>query len=387
MPASFHRSLSLLTLGTSLLAFSPAAAAPGEATVTLTGLSIRVRPATTQLLSNTYTASFTSADDDTINDEFYNSGGTTIYASEVIIDYPGSEALGPVVAILDVGIPDGGDADLNGLTDFQDVDRSVAGTTTGTLLVDDGMDISRGTVSATWTRAAGSAAGTVQFKVSLPDFGLVNLTFNHAFEIFHYRGVWKYAVQGNQLVGTVDLPRLGAPGGFQGNFPVRRVNAVELERAPTIFTNPNAVEFAVFGSLDVENVPFPIEYITGPLYGGVLIFADGDPTTPFTDEYDFFELLVEDRNDADGDGLPDLSDATTSPPAQAPVLTTVTSGGTLRIRLQGTARAKCTVEVSPSLAVPGWITAGEVTLDAQGAGELEVGGLGEAARFFRARTP
>ncbi len=358
-----------------------------EATLTLTSLSLKVPPATLSTIGGQYGLSFSTADDDSINSELFQSGGSAEYQTYAIVDYPGSEALGALIGVLTLQTPLGGDTNVNGIIDFLEVDRAIATTTTtGEIEIDDGVDFSRGTVTATWQRPANSTTGTVQLKVNLPDFGFQNLTFDHTFEVFQYRGTLTYSRSGTNVTAAINLPRVGAPGSFVGNLPVTRVSNVELNRAPVSWTGPGGQTFDVLGTDDVEGVPLPISHIIGRFYGGLVIFADGDPTTPFPDEYDFFDLLIEDLNDADGNGLPDLTDDLTPAPAR-PTLAASITAGVLQVEITGTPGARFVVESASTLPATSWNTVGEVVLDPSGKGSLNAGEANGTARLFRARTP
>ncbi len=381
-PTSRLRSaLALLTLtGTSALLAN-------EATFTLTSLSMKVPTASTNLLGSIYSLSFTTADDDTVNGELFASEGTGTYTSNAILNYPGSEALGALVGLITLDIPLSGDTNVNGITDFLEVDRAIASTaTTGTIEIDDGMEFSRGTVNATWRRNANEATGTVELRVNLPDFGFQSLTFNHTFEIFQYRGILTYTRNGDAVTATVNLPRQGAAGAFTGSMPMTRLSNVELSRAPVTWKGPGNLDYELFGTDDLEDVPLPVSYVARNFYGGLIILADGDPSTPFPDEYDFFDVLIEDPNDTDKDGLPDLSDTLSVAPAQ-PTLAASFTPTAVQIEVTGTPGMPFVIESSPTLPATTWTTAGQVTLNASGKATFSITDLSGNARLFRARTP
>lgn len=361
------------------------AGATRVATMTLTGDSIRVSPAAAKDLSGNYSVSFSTTDDGTINDELYQSGGTDEYGSIVIIDYPGAATLGPIRGVFDLFIPSPGDRDVNGITDFLEVTRAIAGeTSTGTIEVDDGMDVSHGTVAATWTRAAGSSKGTVRMKVNLADFGIQNLVFTHVFEIFQYSGSLKYDLDGTNVTATVNLPRLGGGVGFVGSMPMGRVDSRTMFRYDTQWKGPGGFDYDVLSTSGIEDVDLNITYVTHSIYGGVLVFQDGNPATPFQDEYDYFDVIITDPNDANGNGLPDLSDPVTVAP---PKVAWAGVGGSGKIGITGEPGALVAVEGTASLVAPVWAKVGEATLDPAGAGIVDVGVPSQGSMFFRARVP
>lgn len=355
--------------------------------MTLSCLSIRVRPATFAPLGFQYRLEFTTADDDTVNDEMYRAGGTEEVGSSAVLHYPGSEALGPIVASLVLKTPMGGDLDVDGVTDFLQVSRAVPNlTSAGTLEVDDGMDVSRGTVAATWNRAAGSATGTVQLKVSLPDFSIQDLVFTHAFEVFQYTGVLTYDVSGTNIAASVDLPREGGGTGFQGPMPMGRIDAATLARLPATWTGPGQLDYEPIDTFGLEDVETTLNYIAKGLYMGLVIFADGDPSTPFANEYDFFDVVIRDPNDADGDGIPDLSDVPGAVLLR-PGITMRIEGGRARATVTGTADARCWVERADAIEGNGWTKAAEVVLGPAGSAEVDLGASTGDAAWFRARWP
>lgn len=365
--------------------WTPVRAATRVAKLTLTGDFIRIQPATVEQFGRRFSVAFSTADDGTLNGELGQDGGTDQYTTLAVIEYPGSEALGPARAFFSLKIPLAGDLDANGVTDFLEVRRAIAGLASkGDLEVDDGMEISRGTVAATWTRAAGSSAGTVEMKVSLPDYGIQDLVFSHAFEVFQYSGTLSYEVVGTNVTASVDLPRLGGGVGFKGAMPMGRLDARTLFRYGTTWKGPGGFDYGVLSTADIEGVEFPVDYITHGIYGGVVVLADGDPSTPFPNEFDYFDLIVEDPNDADGDTLPDLTDPSGAPP---PRVSFGVSGGVGVVRVSGPAGARATVESRRDLGGAGWAPVGEVVLDASGAGQVGVGVPLESAMFFRARVP
>lgn len=357
-----------------------------EALFTLTSLSMKVPAASLNLLGQVYSLAFSTTDDGTSNGELY-AFGSGQYESTATLHYPGSDALGPLVGALELTTPLSGDLNVNGVTDFLEVDRAIAKTTTtGTIDIDDGMEVSQGTVTATWTRAAGSAVGTVEMKVSLPDFGFQSLAFNSSFEIFQYKGTLTYNRNSNAVTASVNLPRQGAAGSFVGSMPMTRTSDFDLDRAAVTWKGPGGLDFALLGSNDIEDAPLPVNYVAKQFYAGLIVLADGDPTTPFADEYDFFDLLIEDPNDTDGDGLPDLTDSLSVAPVR-PTLAATLAAGNVRVRVTGgTAGGRVAVERSPALPSSEWIRVGEVTLDAAGKGEVNAGAPTGDRAYFRTRA-
>ena len=255
--------------------------------------SVRVPPASTRQSGQTYVLGFTTADDGTVNDELYESGGNTTYASVALLQVPGFTD--PFVLDFSVDLPNTGDADLNLLTDFFEVVRPVAAqVTSGELTLDDGMDVTRGQVTATWNRTAGSTKGAVQFRLLLSDFGLPSLTFNHQFEIFEYQGKLTYTVSGTNINAAVDLTRQGsAADKFTGPFFMTRRNTSELDRADNDWFGPANENYTVLSSTAIDGAELLLTRgATGTNYYGCFFFLDGIPSTSFPNEFDLWDVQI-----------------------------------------------------------------------------------------------
>ena len=165
-----------------------------------------------------------------------------------------------------------------------------------------------------------------------------------------------------------------------------RTSEIELDRAAVTWKGPGDLDFELLGSNDIEDAPFPITHVSQRFYAGVIVLADGDPTTPFTDEYDYFDLIIEDQNDADGDRLPDLTDSPSVAPPR-PTLATTLFEGSLRVLVTGGAPAgRVAVERSPALPAAEWSSVGEVTLDDAGKAVVNAGIPTGDRAYFRTRT-
>ena len=314
--------------------------------------SVKVSPGTFKQLGQTSTLSF-SVDPNRINNELAVSGtGPSLYNTLLILDAP--SFLEPLRAPLDIAVPDPGDLDLNGLPDFFDVSLELTSVkTSGTFSLDDGMEITQGTVSAVWSRPAESTTGTVKIQVNVNGLGSLG-TFTHSFEIFGYHGALTYTNAGTNLFASVDLERAGAAGKFQGPFHLAQIDENELSFAPSQWQGPGDLNFSVLGSYEL-GAEDPLTLLRGGQltnYFGSFFFADGDPTTSFENEYDLWVLEIHDGNDSDKDGLPDLSDPVdgTVPAVKGPVLSlSVAGNGVTRLTLTGTAGQNVLVQQADML--------------------------------------
>lgn len=388
MRSPFQRVLrSALTLAWVVIAIPGVHATPRTAQMTLSGTFLKLSTASLSQLGFDYRLAFTSTDDESFNGELYRSMGTGSVGSKATLDYPGSQFLGPLTGMIELGTPLGGDTNVNGITDFLEVGRAIANlSSSGTLDFDDGTDVSHGTVTATWNRAAGSATGTVVLKVDVPDYGLANLTFSHTFEIFEYTGTLTYDVAGTNISATLNLPRIGATGAFTGPMPMYRIDPVTLGRGITRWKGPGNLDFTPLDSLGLEGMEATINYLGKGFYGGLVVLEDGDPSTAFTDEFDFFDLIINDPNDSNANGIADLSDLPASVPVR-PTLTAQWTSGKLSIRVSGPAGTRQVLERADALPGRSWTTAAEATLDSSGSAVIDLGTPSGDVGLFRVRTP
>ncbi|MSU34184.1 MAG: hypothetical protein EXS36_03550 [Pedosphaera sp.] len=350
--------------------------------------SVKVSPGTVKQLGQTSTLSFT-VDPARINDEFTVSPTSpALYTTVMILDVP--SFLEPLKATLNIGVPDSGDINLNALPDFFEVPRALASaTTSGEFRLDNGMEITEGTVSAIWSRPADSTTGTVKIQVNVNGLGSLG-TFTHTFEIFEYHGALTYTNAGTNVVASMALERMGGSGTFEGPFNFSNIDANELSFAPSQWKGPGNLNFNVLGSYEL-GVKDPLTLLRGGLvtnYFGAFFFADGDPATPFEDEYDLWVLQIHDGNDTDKDGLPDLSDPVegTGPPPKGPLLSlAVSSNGIARLTLTGTAGQKVLVERSETMSSSMWQGVQTATLGVEPI-TLEFPASTAPSVFWRARV-
>ena len=290
-----------------------------DTTAYLASTSVRVLPATLSSLGLVNSLGLSSLGDGTINDELAFSDNETDPESHAAIAYLNLAGGGgdPIPFNLFMGVPDLGDVDLNGLTDFFEVRRSVSNeSTTGELNYDDGSGSTlSGTVDTVWNRAAGSASGTVSLHLKIPDFG-VDLTFLHRFEIIQYKGTLSYTNKPTGITASVQFLRLGLPSGqtnqITGPISLIRTNDYELG-----FTSGtwHYVGTAGRGALSFESSEDIATSVSRtPIHGGyegLIPFDNGVPTIPSNGQgqYLLWWLDIFDSNDANHNGIPDLSDA------------------------------------------------------------------------------
>ena len=342
------------------LALLPAAALPihaNEATIQIACTSIRAGDASAVDVAETsfeirYTSDFSETDINSFNGEWYQFIGTVGYESVFTLE---NVDFGVVdIGVLDVEIPNPGDANLNFLTDFFEVDRAVSGQTQGTVALGGKSQA----VTAVWQRAAGETTGTVTLSFpAFPALLIGELTFTHTFEILQYQGTLTYTppASDGSIAATVNLKRVGAEGSFEGPFPLKLAADGTIERLATEWTNSLEESFELLGSKDIEDVDLSLVRV--PLrkqYAGSFFFLDGIPSTPdFQDEFDLWDVFIDDPNDVDGDGLADLGDA---PAGAPPVARLAWINNTLQVGIEAPAGTRVQIQQRASLSEGDWAT-------------------------------
>lgn len=298
-----------------------------DATINLYCLSLRVNPATAKVLSIPYTMEFTSGSvgvGEIANGELGvadSTAGTTHIAqfrlsSDTYID--------PFTGILYLNVPSIGDANKNGLNDFMEPSQSVASVQTTGFIVDD-LTGSEGTVTATWSRAAGTNRGTCTMDVNAT---YLRATFVHSFELLNYTGTLHYTPDTNVVAGDVALHLFSDTNAtLVGPVSIDKTNANQLHLEAGTWTNSALLNFGYFATYDGEYITR-----TGTNYLGLLDVVDGNLDTTYVD-YALWRLLISDPNDANKNGVPDLSD---SMDTRLPSLKISRAAGQLQLSISST---------------------------------------------------
>lgn len=356
-----------------------------EATMVMTCYSLSMPGASSTVGAEDLHLAFTNEAADEINNEWFLSGGTSEISSLLVLTFGDTQA----TALANLRIPNAGDLDVNLLTDFFEVSKPVTGAqTTGEFELDDGMDVYPGTLKASWNRPADSASGTCKIQLSLPDFGLINVTFDHTFEILQFKGPITYSVTGTNVDASVKLLRQGAAGEFSGPWPLYQYSRAELGWKSTDWDGPGGFQFQVLANDALADVPFSLLRAgnrTSDLYLGAFFLDDGDPTTPFTDEYDLWEVVVIDPNDSNSNDIPDLSDVPSNGiPGNPPVLSVRLVGDRLQLKIEGKAGQSVTLEQRTTLGTGSWATAQTFVLSSD-TQEFDLGVPAASIFFIRAK--
>ncbi|MBI4326824.1 MAG: hypothetical protein HY674_16410 [Chloroflexi bacterium] len=258
------------------------------------------------------------------------------------------------------------DEDNNGLIDDFEVSRSISGTTTG---VYEDWAFGESPLQATWIRAANSKNGTC--RLTFPDLGL---TFNHTFEVIEYAGTLSYTNAGANISGAVQMTQVqDADNKLEGTLALTKENANLLPVTPGSWTHSSG-KILAYQATDLER--FQTNYLA------YLLFDDGEPATEALDFVDW-DLVVVDSNDANGNGIPDLSDV---PQPIRPELSVSRTQTHLLFKITGEIGRLYDLEESGSLTQPAWTTASTVILSANSQ-ELQWPLPAGQARFYRLKAP
>lgn len=370
----FLRLLLLAALFAPLLL--PGRAASNTAQLSFHCQSVRLYPASVKQLGLTYRISFTTVDGEPngelgIDDD---PNSPTIHSTVILFEHP---VLGDtLINKLFLDPPDIGDADINRVDDFFQVDRAVNGVTTAGAFEDPFFGLVE--VTATWSRAAGSTTGNCVMTLQ-GDF--VDATFNVPFEVFQYRGPVTYG-PGLGAPARVDLTRQGAPGSLQGDWHLSLHSPDELTFPADQWLDEGGHTFTF---IPAGNIEFYLTHIIRQFYHGLGGTFDGMPATPADEEYIVWEFNLFDPNDADGDRIPDLTDPP-GPSSVAPVVTVRIEDSFLKLRVTAEIGQTVIIERKPTLGTAEWSEV-ETTALSQTTQEFTLPLSGDDSDFYRARTP
>jgi hypothetical protein len=254
---------------------------------------------------------------------------------------------------MDLNIPDL-DANNDSHPDFFQVSQEFAAASSGTYAIN---SIGSGTVTAFWSRAAGSHLGTC----ALTFFNTVvgTMRFYPQFEILEYAGPLFYTPGSNTVTGTVNLARTGAPSEtLQG--------AVVFVKSSDPY-NQSTLQAGTWTNGAMDTLTFVSHVVRRRVppwqtnYFGLFGFADGDLSTADPDYRDW-ELTIDDVNDSDHDGIPDFSDDPIATLPRRPQLTLTTAPTNLWLKISGDINHLHLVQQVTSLSSTNWQTIGSVML-------------------------
>ncbi len=282
-----------------------------------------------------------------------------------------------IVGQIAVEMPPPVDANGNGFDDFFESSQPVAPSTTQGVF---STPVDRGTVTARWSRAAGSATGTCRLQMTSETYGPLP-EFTHPFELLEYTGSLTYTPTTNLVSGDLLLTRTGSPSEtLAGSFNLvpgatNRYNQLRL-LAGTL-TN------ALAQTLPFEEGEIDRDELLQTNYFGYVFFPDGEPGTA-TPDYQVWVISIDDPNDTDADGVPDLSDDPASSTSGLR-LGLARSGDGLLLSLSGPIGR--TYDLQEAEALTGsWTSRASITLT-NSPQSMALPRPGTATRFWRARAP
>ena len=259
--------------------------------------------------------------------------------------------LGNIYGVIYVDLPLGVDANGNGFDDFFEVAQGVNTTVTSGSY---STDISSGTVTATWSRPAGSKDGTCQLDLNDDTYGDLG-TYTCPFTLLEYIGPLTYTPGSNTVWATISLTQTGnSANTLQG--PVTFVKS-STDHFNTLTNQPGVWTNAALQTLSFDSEIFSRGIPTWPTnYIGYVFFADGDPTTASPD-YQLWVLSIDDANDANANGIPDFSDdpASVTPP-RMPLLSLALGKTNLLLTIGGSVGHTNQIQEIGSLTLTNWQT-------------------------------
>ena len=345
-------------------------AATNTANLRLFCQSVRIEKGSASALSLAYYTEFSSfANWSQPNAEFYTllTNEPPTHFSFFLLTGDAFQGSGGLEGGMYIAVPEDIDTNADGVPDFFQVAEGVDTTRGGgNFQIFDPIDpdalVDYGTVQASWRRTPGQHRGQCDLVLSsqapastaiIPAGGL---RFTHNFEILEYAGTYQYRPAETRIEGMMSVTQVGRPDRtLHGPMPLIRadidpLNALDI--LDSAWTNHLGQTLQALGGYLDRYPEFDLEYY------GPFAFDDGDLSTEDWD-YEFYYVGIEDPNDHDGDGIPDLTD----PPAeQGPTLGITVSGGAPVLTITGKIGQTLRIQTSPSLGTIDWTDAQTVTL-------------------------
>ena len=240
-----------------------------------------------------------------------------------------------------------GDVNGNGTQDFFEANVPVTTATTGYYENIWG----NGQLTLEWTRSAGSIVGSCVLTMIDPILGRLG-PYNHSFELAAFSGELTYTPGSNYVTGNIQLQKTGQPAEvLAGPISLIKVDTNRFNQLSLVsgtWTN-QAIQFSFNGGELARDPANP------SVYRGLLQNPTGS--------YRSWTLAILDSNDADGNGIPDLSDdlITVSPPRR-PALALALTGGQLSLRISGDLNRTHLVQEAVAPDATNWTTVHSLTL-------------------------
>jgi hypothetical protein len=275
------------------------------------------------------------------------------WASSFAVYYGG---YGSIDGTMFVNLPPVADANGDGFNDFFEVSQGVATTVTAGYYT---TAISYGTISATWSRPAGSKNGSCVFNLNDDTYGDLG-DYTCAFELIEYTGPMAYTPGSNTVSATVNLAQNGnSANTLQGSiiFDKSSTNHFNmLTNRPGTWTSAAAQTLAFDNEVFTRDPHWPTNY------AGYVYFADGGPSTAAPD-YQLWVLSIDDTNDSNANGIPDFSDdPTVALPPRAPRVSLASGATNLWLTIIGDAGHPNDIQELDSLTATNWQTKLSLTI-------------------------
>ena len=266
------------------------------------------------------------------------------WASYFFLYYGG---YGTIPGVIYVNLPPYTDANSNGFDDFFEVAQGVSTTVTSG---SEQTSISSGSVTATWSRAAGSTNGTCQLHFVDDTYGDLG-TYSCPFTLLEYTGPLTYTPGSNIVSAAINLTQTGNPASTLKG-PIAFVKSSTdpfntLTNLPGVWTNASSQTLSFDRETFLRDSYWPTNYY------GYVYFADGNPGTAASD-YQLWVLSIDDTNDANTNGIPDFSDVPYVAPLRAPYLTLSLGSTNLLLTVSGTVGHTNQILTANSLASNNW---------------------------------
>jgi hypothetical protein len=261
----------------------------------------------------------------------------------------------PLTGQIAFDTPEFVDANENGWDDFFESSQGVETTTTFGFFT---TAVDGGSVTATWSRAPGSVVGSCRLQLRGDIFGQLP-EFTHAFELIEYTGTFAYTTTTNEITGLMVLEQSAYPAStLAGNLTLTReaTNRFDQVRLHSgSLTNAAGEELFYMSSRIGRDVEI------GTNYFGLFEFSDGDLSTSAADYLDWL-ISIDDPNDTNENGIPDLTDDPPAAPLDPPRVELGLSENQLLLSIRGGAGRTFDIEEADSLSQTNWTSALSVTV-------------------------
>lgn len=239
------------------------------------------------------------------------------------------------------------DADGNGVSDFFDVSRPVGATTYGTVP----SSLGSGTLTFSWSRAAGSSHGTCDLTLKMPILGIMG-PFHHTFDLAQYDGSVTYTAGDASIKGIMTLTVPGDPTQqLQGPVEWVRSTTNRLNQLTLLSGTWTNADGTAYTFAETEFIRSATQSHT---YQGIIQFDSGI--------YSAWTVAITDPNDSDHDGIPDLSDDAALPPPRRPELTLARKSTQLELTIRGDPGHQHLVQEASTPNPTSWTTVQTLTL-------------------------